>query len=524
VRNLYATQLDIDASGREPADLVLELTDIVEEWIAGSYRRNRERWGEVDLTFPSDGSTIHPSQGHDLSSTMEDFGAGSLSSLVWAHPDRDRDDVRWVTRVQIARREEQVQFHFVLGLELLTPSIRPTSQHFGRPRVVSTVLERFPTRVGAWAVPTEVRRLPRDEVESFVEGVLLHPSRTLPVVVISPSVWSDQPVLDPDRACRELLGSAEVVLLENKFASFELTDHVGKPFTVYDGAVRVYWPGFQLSDDPRRHPLYLGGTIREFRDRRGGWEKDFAKRLAGMSVLAMARSSLVREVRREAAAAAAEEARAKAMQARSDGVAMEEVLEELEAALVRAEQAESRAEEAETKAEQLEYAATWSDAAPDGDEEQAAVIEVQREFRTVAEAVGAARRETEGRLVFLDTALESAEASPFNRPNEVYRLLISMSKVAAAWQEGEGALGTSWENAVAEHGFEFKPRISETTRGQWGNEYEFTYKGVKHLFEQHVTLGSKSPETCLSAHFLRDDEHFVLVVGWCGRHLRNTKT
>ena len=88
-----------------------------------------------------------------------------------------------------------------------------------------------------------------------------------------------------------------------------------------------------------------------------------------------------------------------------------------------------------------------------------------------------------------------------------------------------GALGESLFDVLHRHGFEYKPHISMTSEGKYGDEYTFEYQGRKHLFEHHVTLGSShSPRECLSVHWLRDDTAGRFVIGWCGRHLTNTKS
>lgn len=131
---------------------------------------------------------------------------------------------------------------------------------------------------------------------------------------------------------------------------------------------------------------------------------------------------------------------------------------------------------------------------------------------------------TSRNLLFLRSALESAQESPYRRPEEVRDALVALDEVAGRWAEtlDTGGMGESWWEALARHGFEYKSRISETTRGNWAEDYTFVYEGEKVLFEEHVTIGKKQADRCLSIHFHRDPKARRVVVGHVGRHLTNT--
>jgi hypothetical protein len=56
---------------------------------------------------------------------------------------------------------------------------------------------------------------------------------------------------------RELLGRAEVVLLENGEATWALSEHLPPRLDVYGGAARIWWPGLCPGSHPYEHRLYL---------------------------------------------------------------------------------------------------------------------------------------------------------------------------------------------------------------------------------------------------------------------------
>ncbi|MGQ4808533.1 hypothetical protein NKDENANG_01916 [Candidatus Entotheonellaceae bacterium PAL068K] len=91
-------------------------------------------------------------------------------------------------------------------------------------------------------------------------------------------------------------------------------------------------------------------------------------------------------------------------------------------------------------------------------------------------------------------------------------------------EKNDGQLGQSCNQALSNRGFELRDQISKTSKGKWEADYRFLYKGCKHLFEKHITIGGKQADKCISVHFYRDDTDLVLAIGYCGRHLTTTKT
>jgi hypothetical protein len=131
-----------------------------------------------------------------------------------------------------------------------------------------------------------------------------------------------------------------------------------------------------------------------------------------------------------------------------------------------------------------------------------------------------------GDLIVLDSALESAEESPFRDAVKVHAALRAIDSVASLWAEsqGTGGTGVSWKDQFERRCFNYKPKISQTARTKWGQEFTFSYEGNQSLFEEHLTMGIGQPDKCLSIHFSRDEAKGNLIVGHVGRHLRNTTT
>lgn len=63
------------------------------------------------------------------------------------------------------------------------------------------------------------------------------------------------------RLAAALAGVAIVVEADSSDVTWEIADTLGKTLSCYNGAARIYWPGFSIADDPRKHPLYLAERI-----------------------------------------------------------------------------------------------------------------------------------------------------------------------------------------------------------------------------------------------------------------------
>lgn len=148
-------------------------------------------------------------------------------------------------------------------------------------------------------------------------------------------------------------------------------------------------------------------------------------------------------------------------------------------------------------------------------------------YISVVDAFDAARADFgaagEG-MVFTDRARQSAEESPFVRPDDVYDALQSLWKAIQTWRGSpEGAIGTTVKELLRQSGYDEK-RCSTAAIGKNPAEYSMVFRGRSITIEQHMTLGSGNPNTCLSIHWWRDESTRELVVGHCGRHLSNSLT
>jgi hypothetical protein len=162
-----------------------------------------------------------------------------------------------------------------------------------------------------------------------------------------------------------------------------------------------------------------------------------------------------------------------------------------------------------------------------GDEEGPEEDEAQPgEPATVLEAVElAADRVTQ--LVLLPDAFDSAEDSPFRRPQLILDALLKLDELARLYAE-PGGIGESIGSVARRLGLDWVPDTTDWG-GTRGRHYEVTWKGKKFRLGPHVRLGTGAGagSTARIYGFFYDgdgEEGRTFVVGHVGRHLPDSTT
>jgi hypothetical protein len=184
----------------------------------------------------------------------------SLCRVAVQRPDEWDPSILWLTTVDAVRTGDTVEVGVSVEQDLRHLRMPPSPL---APPLVA-LLHDF-VNEGAVAGTQRLRATPdslmgSDRIDWFVQSCLLDPGRRLPVVLFSAKKEEDgvYPIDagNPALAARELCGLAHVYVMPRVEDSHRLTKRLGM-LSVYDGAVRIYWPRFRLSDPPPRHPLHL---------------------------------------------------------------------------------------------------------------------------------------------------------------------------------------------------------------------------------------------------------------------------
>jgi len=444
--------------------------------------------------------------------------------VSWSYPGETDGNLLWNSRCEVSKFGGLTEFSFQLLLESTQFYIAPVEFKLQRPRLIATLLREFVCTHGDERLSTEPRSLSAQGVAEFVKTHLLSRSRRLPIVMVSRTALSDKWLVDPAELADRLAGIAEVYVLDDKWAGYALSDEVGKIYSCYNGAVRLYWPDF----DPEASPYSPVYTPDRVRDLGGRLVEIIFRQLAAISafrfvpgpVTVDALDFLGEQKRKEL------ESIKKAAQERGDYEQFVQMWEK-ENAQLKKNLVQLKEENADLRAglqlSQDNLRAMWR---AQEEVEGIGIAEPapEEEAESNEEAVRITQSNFSETLVFLESALTSAQDSPYKQPKRVAQALLAMHEVCQEWRKSRRenvAIGLL-EDRFKAKGFTYKPKESMTSTGKWAGEYEATYRGRKVSIEQHLALGKGGPDTCLRIHFYTDAEEGKYVIAHVGRHKTNT--
>ncbi|MDZ7717839.1 MAG: bZIP transcription factor [Balneolaceae bacterium] len=78
--------------------------------------------------------------------------------------------------------------------------------------------------------------------------------------------------VDIDKLTSMCSGLAYILLADNKNVTWKLDAFLGATHNCFDGAIRIYWPKFKVSDNRFSHPLWTSDKIENINQRPGGFE------------------------------------------------------------------------------------------------------------------------------------------------------------------------------------------------------------------------------------------------------------
>jgi hypothetical protein len=198
--------------------------------------------------------------GRTITALRCDSDSRFLCRVMVEWPDEWDPSILWLTTVDAVRTGDAVDVGVSVEQDMRHLRVPPSPL---APPLVALLHDLV--EAGATAGTQRLRATPEaivgsEQIDSFVDTCLLDPGRQLPVVLFS-AVKEEDGVYPPNAGnpaltARELCGLAHVYVMPRVEDSHRLTKRLAL-LSVYDGAVRVYWPRFRLNDPPPRHPLHL---------------------------------------------------------------------------------------------------------------------------------------------------------------------------------------------------------------------------------------------------------------------------
>jgi hypothetical protein len=532
----YATQFNIVAPPTEDLSHILDmLNSLVFDWIRGWYRKRKS----LDVLLSGATHLSEPYPDHRI-----EIGFKSASSIGvfhntvdWRYPDERDDNLLWNSHCEWASTGAEVEFSILVNIDSRSFKILPPHLTIKRPRIVCDLLSHLNCQSGGFSLsvlPTFISTL---ELDIFIQ-ILLSNSRRLPIVLFSLDKFSERPLADPDLTQDLLAGLAHVFVLKDKWTSFALTEKIGRQFSCFGGAIRIYWPNLSLSNSPSDHPLILPQQIESF----GGQSNNFPVELFNvirpistfrfvLGSITRSAAAIIEDEGKQELEALKEEARRNKDNDALLELADEEIRTLKTSSDVLKYQLRGLEDQNQILNQELAIAKQniaainafkelpTSKTVPTSAQEETAI-------ESIARAVMLARDRLSDTLIFLETAFESAADSPYDQPERAYEALEAMDEVCKLWRNSlhnKESIGSLEEN-FKRLGFAFKAHESDTSTTRWGGEYRAQYEGKSVPITSHLALGKGGPNSCLRIHFYMDKKKQKFVVAHVGRHKTNTST
>lgn len=532
----------------EPADLVEKLRSVAKSIIYWVKDRVPER---LPLTAWDGGSFRLEWPGQRI----EAIAIPQLAtwSMRLEHPDMpfgDRAAVpgrTWTTDVALASGDGGI----AVGVRSFCASLPYSGDAevvMTRPRVVVDLAVRHGLR-DVRCISRDPWSLATDDDLTALKDLLVSPRRRLPVVVLTQpdktrfSVHVSDYLLDARELAKRCAGLAHVAELPWELG-YKWTQAVGKPWSVYLGAVRTYMPGLDFDSDlPAAHPSTFAEKIvfwKQPGDNRVG-EAPFTDFLVGrlFQRAALGRvdwGNLVFVL--EARAKQAELSRTQAVSDKDWRTLYEQ---EIAAQSQKIAELEKEAEEHSDDAIQTKRE---RDAIKEENRQLHYQLEILRQ--ALSERTGGrsetdiplpdnydeaqewANRHLIGRLVLHSRALRGLKDAIFEDVSLVYKALLLLANEYRNQCLGRDGANGAFKKKCEELGLNFARSISKERAGEQGDEYFVRYpmsSSPKQFLEWHLRKGStKDNRFCLGIYFFWDDNAQHVVVGWLPSHLDNRMT
>jgi len=169
----------------------------------------------------------------------------------------------WRSEVALGPPEQDLLATIRVGVSSAGSSaLAPLQYEFSSQAIVRTLLrEAVIADAGVRFHPDPVE-LSQSDVARLVQW-LENEARERPVILVSRQGGTSEMLVDPRTLAREVAGLAHVRILSSPQASWALTDEIGNSLSVWDGAVRIYFPGFHRTDDTRQHRTWYPRNVGE---------------------------------------------------------------------------------------------------------------------------------------------------------------------------------------------------------------------------------------------------------------------
>ncbi len=457
------------------------------------------------------------------------FSSGNRRAWGLRLINRDNEDasIQWVTEIVFDETPEGLRVSCVNGVNRVDDSPIPFRRRATAPRIIAMLVEAFGAYDGipiitkpAWA---------RGRSVDALAAYLAYEKRRHAVVVVSGDE-EGKCLFNPTLLSPKLTALAHVFILHGEACHRRFAELIPNPkLLVWDGAARIYYPGFSPEASPFAHPLIGPRSIRESLEERG--QSEFCEGILGQIAIAATQRGFPGAVFWDGL---------------DDLIADDEIRKHKESASFSHKVVEVYEEEKKKllkKIEDLEASQmTLADEKREADGLVKRYFEATRlirqnvtwrealrnipEVESVREAIEVAEKELKGRVIFRLNS-KSEQESPFQEPTD---LLLALRWIGGDYYQAKSGkkvirdLNASLRVVLSR--WDYSANQSDNTMGANDSWYRVDYKlkgGKVAYADAHIGCGaSRRPQETIRVAFFWDDDAQVAVIGYVGQHQKNT--
>jgi hypothetical protein len=525
MRTMARYYFEAPVSSQSGRDLLDRARNLVEAWLAGKGPRREE--GDV--------ATILYPDGRRAALSVGDVALGADREALRWELEEPLPQGRFATRLSIAAVDSRIEFSAHLRAGQSVDRLAPLSVDVRCPRIVRAVIDMgVPWHARSTLVRTRAVRSFSEAAGQELAEQIRDQGRGLPLIIVSEK---DRLPLHPRLSANiasDLAGLA-VVYEATAEASWALTRVLGKEWSCFDGAIRVYWPfGTDPPGDPRLHPLWtVDKLLHESLDVIEAAERirqQLRRRVLAVSAFAFQAEDPFDQLRDLREKHDADERRKVASTDSEWRTLLEQENVKLTAKIhrVEIENMELRSENGKLgeevaayrqRAENAELALRYS--APAEATVTPGEPEPEETFESLDDAVHEAQGSFSDELVFgAEADAKVASLNPnAGPPKKVFRYLRGLAQLVL--EKRKGPLGCSdWEWLKAKN-VKAAPE-SDTIRNNAGEMRRRRFHDGKgpRQFDTHLKVSDNtSPQNCVRIYFDWDEESQRVIVGYVGPDL-----
>ena len=440
-------------------------------------------------------------------------------AIRFKHPSFADADVTWLTEVCLAldkvAGEARVSVAASFGRE--TARLSPLGALPSRPRIVRDIVDRWGGHEH-FAIKPTADAVSGQNVKQLVETIR-DPRRQMPVLFISARNIDDRTLVNGDEIADQLVGLCHVISAANRFPSLDLRDDLGQVFNCWNGAVRIYWPGFTGSDNSFRHRLWEPYRVQEIEEsnRLGfkGYILGFVSRIAvNRQVQGLASWNAIEALHNK-------RLRAKLLESgdlKELFVLADEEIKRLSADNQRLQQelleAQEMAEAEANKAESWRLAYTESQKSTPASAAQPILPPT-----SVREVIDRIKTQFGKQVRFQPNGASEVDDNPYEDCESLFKALAFLATTYLKSKTGEVPCSNLDVACKQASGFSYDAHQSPVTIGQNPADYHTVWKGRQVPLKEHIGKGTnRESRYTIRVAFFYDADEKAVVVGYIGQH------